>query len=134
MNKSSHYAENTRFLESTHNPEHMQQFLEEQLLDQSLEVRIVKNLDIMALKLQFHHPITQRTSYGLISRGKSRFVDELHMSNVELRSSAEILSELQKAEGGESCLAVDDKHPRDFCGHSSSQVSFHTEPFLGAQE
>ena len=41
----------------------------------------------------------------MISRGKSRFVDEIHLPNVELRSCAELLSELQKSEGGEPCLA-----------------------------
>ena len=41
----------------------------------------------------------------MISRGKSRFVDEVRIPSAKLRSSAELLSELQKAEGGESCLA-----------------------------
>ena len=60
----------------------------------------------MDLRLQFHHHMIQRrTSCVLISRGKSWFVDELHIPNAELRSSAELLSEHQKAEGGEPCLA-----------------------------
>ena len=41
---------------------------------------------------------TKRTSYDLlISRGKSRFVDEVQILNSELRSSAGLLIELQKA-------------------------------------
>ena len=31
-------------------------------------------------------------------------MDEVHIPNVELRSSAELLTELQKGGGGESCL------------------------------
>ena len=56
LGRSFHYAENTRFLEWTHNPECLQQFLEEQLLDQSLESRSWKFLTKMDLKLQFHDP------------------------------------------------------------------------------
>ena len=44
----------------------------------------------------------ERTIYGMISRGQSRFVDEV---NAELGSSAELLSELQKAQGKEPCMA-----------------------------
>ena len=40
----------------------------------------------------------------MISRGKSPFVDEIHIPNAELISSAKLLSELQKSEGGEHCL------------------------------
>ena len=63
------------------NPESLQQFLEEQLLDLSLKFR----------------------SDVLISRGKSRFVDEVHILDAELRSSAELLTEPQKSGGGMSC-------------------------------
>ena len=45
------------------------------------------------------------SAYVKISRGKCRFVDEVHIPNAELRSSAELLSELQKGEGREPCLA-----------------------------
>ena len=46
---------------------------------------------------------TKRTSYDLlISRGKSRFVDEVQILNSELRSSAGLLIELQKAGREES--------------------------------
>ena len=44
-----------------------------------------------------------RTSYVVISRGKSRFVDEVHIPNAALRSSQELLTELQKSDGKESC-------------------------------
>ena len=47
----------------------------------------------------------ERTSDVVISGGKSRFVDEIRIPKAELRSSAELLSELQKSEGGEPCLA-----------------------------
>ena len=40
----------------------------------------------------------------MISRGKGRFVGEVHIPNAQLRSSAELLAELQNAGGGESCL------------------------------
>ena len=40
----------------------------------------------------------------VISRGRSRFVDEMHIPNAEIRSSAELLSELKKSEEGKPCL------------------------------
>ena len=40
----------------------------------------------------------------MISTRKSRSEDEVHIPNAELRSSAELLTELQNAEGGETCL------------------------------
>ena len=45
----------------------------------------------------------ERTSY--VSRGKIRFVDEIHIPKAELRSSAELLFEFQNSGEGESCLA-----------------------------
>ena len=64
--------------------------------DQS--VKILTNVD---LELQSHHPMIRNAHLMfLISRGKSRFVDEVHNPNAEIRSSADLLSELQKAEGG----------------------------------
>ena len=56
LGRSFYYAENTRFLEWTHNPESLQQFLEEQILDQSLKSRSWKFLTKTDLKLQFHDP------------------------------------------------------------------------------
>ena len=40
----------------------------------------------------------------MISRGKSRIVERVHIPNAELRSCAELLFELQKSEGREPCL------------------------------
>ena len=50
-------AENTRFVEHTRNTEFLQQFLEEQVLDQSLKIKSWKFLTNVDLKLQFHHPM-----------------------------------------------------------------------------
>ena len=47
----------------------------------------------------------QRTSCVMISREKSRFVEEVHIPNAGHRPSAELLTELQKAEGSKPCLA-----------------------------
>ena len=60
--------------------------LEGQLLDQIIgpviEVHIANNIRIWDLQSQFHlHPIPKRTSWGLISKGKSRFVNELRVSH-----------------------------------------------------
>ena len=79
----------------------LQQFLEEHLLDQSLKSRASKFSTSVDLELQSHHPMIRNAHLMfLISRGKSRFVDEVHNPNAEIRSSADLLSELQKAEGG----------------------------------
>ena len=60
----------------------------------------MKIIDQYGLEIAIPSPNdTKRTSYVLTSRGKSRFVDEVHIPNAELRSIAELLSELQKAEG-----------------------------------
>ena len=62
-------------------------------------------LDQYGLEIAIPFPNdAQQTSYVMIFRGRSRFVDEVHVPNAELRSSSELLTELQKAEGGESCL------------------------------
>ena len=62
-----------------------------------IEVQIVKILDTCGLEIAIPSPNdSKRTSYVMISRGKSRFVDEVHIPNAELRSSAEFLFELQK--------------------------------------
>ena len=48
----------------------------------------------------------KRTSWVLISRGKSRFVDELHIQNVRhTLTSVELLSEHENAKESELCLA-----------------------------
>ena len=66
----------------------------------------MKILDQYGLEIAIPLPNdTKRTSYVMTSRGKSRFVDEIHFPDTELRSSAQMLSELQKAEGREPCLS-----------------------------
>ena len=71
-----------------------------------MEVQIVKIVDPNGLEIAIPSPNErERTSYVMISTGKSRFVAEIHIPKAELRSSAELLSELQKSKGGESCLA-----------------------------
>ena len=65
MEKSSLYVENTHFLEQTHYPELMQQFLEQQLLEPVIEVHVVKVLDNCGLEIGI--PSTndpKRTSLG----------------------------------------------------------------------
>ena len=50
-----HYVENTHFLELILNPESLEQFLQEQLLDRFLKFKSWRILDNLDLKLQFHH-------------------------------------------------------------------------------
>ena len=70
-----------------------------------IEVQIVKILHQYGLEIAIPSPNdTERTSYVMISRGERRSVDEVLFSNAGLRSSAELLTELQNSEGGESCL------------------------------
>ena len=65
----------------------------------------MKILDQYGLEIAIPSPNDrERTSNVMISRGKSRFVDAIHIPNAELRTRAELLSELQKSEGGEPCL------------------------------
>ena len=74
------------------------------ILGPFIEVQIVTILDQYGLEFATPSPNDrQRTSCVMISRRKSRFVDEVHVPNAELRSSAEFLTERQKSEGRESC-------------------------------
>ena len=60
----------------------------------------------------------------MISSGKSRFKDEVDIPSAELRSSTELLSELQKAEGREPCLAQSKTGIQETgAAHVSSQTS-----------
>ena len=89
-----------------------------------IEVQIVKILDTCGLEIAVPSPNdSKRTSYVMISRGKSRFVDEVHIPNAELRSSAELLFELQKAEGREPCLAQSKTGIQETGAHVTSQTS-----------
>ena len=72
-----------------------------------IEVHIVEVLDNFGLEIGIPSPNNpRRTSYVLISRWKSRFVDELHMPNARhTLTSAELLSEHENAKESELCLA-----------------------------
>ena len=62
-----------------------------------IKAQIVKILDQYRLEIAIPSPTyRQSTSHVMISRGKSRFVNEVHVPNAE-RSSAESLAELQNA-------------------------------------
>ena len=68
----------------------------------SIVVQIVQIIDNVGLEIANPSPNDgERTSYVMISRGKSRFVDEIHIPNAELRSTLQLLSERQKSEGGD---------------------------------
>ena len=70
-----------------------------------IEVQIVKILDQDGLEIAIPWPNgEERTSHVMIYRGQSLFVEELHIPNAVLRSSAELLTELQKAEGEECAV------------------------------
>ena len=59
-----------------------------------IEVQIVKILDQYGLEIAIPSPNgSQRTFCAMISRGRSRFVDEVHIPNPELRSNAELQKE-----------------------------------------
>ena len=77
------------------------------LIGPVIEVHVVQVFGNHGLECDIPSPNNpKRTSWVVISSGKSRFVDEVHIPNAELRSSAELLTGLQKAEGGESCLGL----------------------------
>ena len=59
----------------------------------------------------------------LISRGKSRFLDEVYIPNAGLRSSAELLEELQEAEGRGSCLKQWNSSIQEICSTHFSRTS-----------
>ena len=116
-----------------------------------IEVLIVKIIDQYGFEIAIPSPNdTERTSYVLISRGKSRFVDEVHIPNAALRSSEELLTELQKSGGGEPCLGqsntgIHETDATDVSSHTSnketcanstppSQVFSRKEPFLRTKE
>ena len=89
-----------------------------------IEVQIVKILDQYGHEIAIPSPNdTKRTSCGMISRRNSRCVDEFHIPNAELRSSAELLSESTRRR---ILLGTfEDQHPGDWCGpcYKTSQTS-----------
>ena len=83
-----------------------------------IEFRSWKFLTNVDLKLQFHHPMKQNGHPMLW------FPEERVCSWMKLRSSAELLTELQKAEGRESCLGHSKKSMQETgAAHVSSQTS-----------
>ena len=75
------------------------------LIGPVIEVHVVQVFGNHGLECDIPSP--NNTSWVVISSGKSRrFVDEVHIPNAELRSSAELLTGHQKAGGGESCLGL----------------------------
>ena len=89
-----------------------------------IEVQIVK-IDTYGLDIAIPSPNgSTRTSYVVISRGKSQVVDELRIPIAGLRSSAELLSELQEAEESEFCLAQSKTSIQETgAAHVTSQTS-----------
>ena len=89
-----------------------------------IEVQIVKILDQKVLEIASASPNDkERTSYGMISRGKNWFVDEVHILNAELRTSAELLTELQQSGGGECVLGQSNTSNQET---GAAHVSSHT--------
>ena len=80
MGRSFHYAENKHFLRVNSQSRAFAAIPGGTIVGPLIELQIVKILDHMDLKLQFHHPMLQHGHpMFMISRGKSRFVDEIHI-------------------------------------------------------
>ena len=78
------FFENTHFLECKHPQSRAYAaILERTIIGPGIEVQIVKILDNLGLEIAIPSPKNpSRTSCVLISKGKSRFVDELHIPKV----------------------------------------------------
>ena len=102
---SLQYAEKIYFFGQTQDPKRMQRFQEEQQLDQSSKFSSYNFLATMDLKLKFQSPNNpERTSWVVICRGKSRFVNEVHVPDPGHNlTSSELLSEQAIAKEGEPC-------------------------------
>ena len=111
-----------------------------------IEVQSVKILNQYGFEIAIPSPDDHvPTSYVVISRKKSRFVDEVHIPDAGLRPSSEQLTELQRSEGRKSCEEQADssiqetgsthvsnyKSNKDICADtlsiSPSQASFLTQ-------
>ena len=104
MGSCFRFAGKTHFLAHTQNPELFAAIPGGTILGPVIEVKIVKILERYGLEIAIPSPNDHvRTSHVVISRGKSWFVDEVHIHNAALRSSQELLTELQKSGGKESC-------------------------------
>ena len=83
-----------------------------------IEVQIVKNLDHFGLEIANPSPIDSTlTSCVLISRGKSRFVDEVHIPMPNSDPVQNCSLNLRKQRMRTLLGTVEDKHPGDWCGH-----------------
>ena len=102
---SPQYAEKISFLGQTQDPKRMLRFQEEQHLDQSSKFSSYNFLATMDLKLKFQSPNNpERTSWVVICKGKSLFVNELHVPDPGRNlTSSELLSEQAIAKEGELC-------------------------------
>ena len=106
MGRSFHFAENTPFSSKPAIQSFCSNSWSNNYWTSHFEVQIVKILDQYGLEITIPSlNERERTSHVVISRGKSRFVDAIHMPKAKLRSSAELLSEFQNTEGGLYCLA-----------------------------
>ena len=95
-------AQNVRVLELIRKLELWQLFPQAQLLDQSLKFILWKFLTSMEQKLRFHQSADPRTGlYVVISRETERFVNESHKHPAEVRSSDELLGNLQESKRNE---------------------------------
>ena len=81
--------------------------LGETIVGPVIEVHVVQMFGTHGLEIEVpspNHP--KRTSWALISRGESRFVDELHIPDVgHSLASARLLCEQENAQESEPCLA-----------------------------
>ena len=95
LGRSFHCAQNTHIFSSK--PTIFAAIPGGTIIGRVIEVQIVKILDSYGIEIAIPSPNgSRRTSYVLISRWKSRFVDELHIPNAEFRPSAELLSKAEE--------------------------------------
>ena len=102
------FFEITHFLECKHPQSRAYAAIPERtIIGPDIEVHIVKILDNLGLEIAIPSPKNpSRTSCVLISKGQSRFVDELHIPSLGHDvTSAESLSEHANAKVSEPCLA-----------------------------
>ena len=81
-----------------------------------LDVKIGKILGPPGLEIAIPSPHNhEHTSRVVITRGTSRFVDEIHDHKGELRPSTEMLSALHKSEGRDSCVEESNNSNKETC-------------------
>ena len=100
--RNTFFVVNIRVLEPIGKPKHWLLFPQVQLLDQSFKFFLWEFLTKMDWKLRFHQSADPRgTSYVVISKETERFVNETHNHNAEVRSSMELLENLQESKRSE---------------------------------